>query len=1283
MDLKSSDGRIEIQLAPDTFNLSHATVVVSKTSGTSKAKQPVTSSKTTSASSTITPFTGALTLTFSEQHGYFVGENVSLGSYQFQFTDSQNRPVSGLALRQPITILYHYQESVMRQFDLDPGHIFLSWPLVSQAAQKAHQAPTASTVILSNNSKTHTLSAKTSFFGPGPFTLSGDPVNQVPPSPLVGSVQGNAGQLSYTYPISVPVGPNGFGPSLSINYSSETVNERHSYNQPAGDLGDGWSFSLGSISADVHAANSDGGGLTWYNMSGVDGISDRLVPNPKNQSQFLTQHLTYLKIQMTNNCFQVWDTSGTYYEFGCTSDSLQYHKDSDGTIHYYRWDLDKVVAPNEGNTATEKTITISYLQDCAPTYANPCPTASNASNGEAIRDASPKQIVVKAGSTVVSTTDMLYQAPNAASPWANAYGTNYNKYSGYTCSPPISTTLRCDDPLSYSGGVPAPSVMSTLSLQKITSYVGSDSSGQSAFEYDFSYQDSAFSSKNPVSGYQCTDPTTNPGVPEYCAGEHLLTKITPVVYQGGTGHTLKPALFHYYPFTNTYSDHSSPNPMPNGGLYSISTGWQYMDYYYDSDSGVGAHVFYKRAYGNTHGTPYDPGTGSGTVGYVDNRYDPTYCTTHAGDSNSQLDCNTSGSAFNYPDDRAWTNQVVTQITTVGSDSSTLPEATTTYTYQLENINGTCPKDSQNDTACVSDIWSPPTDGAWQDFYDSEYRGMAGVLTTNPSGNLTANYYIVTDGPDSYSSYSRNYNSGNLVQEDVYQGNSTTSPLLQETAQIYTGYSGTTNSCNGNYSGVYTPCEAIMISKTTATCEGVSGCSATATNPTWPEVTTNYTYDDYTTSGGLGDYNSAGSYHNLQQEQITSNDAPTVTNIWHYQPENQTIGSTVYYDVNKVVESEVDDSSGHRWQCETTAYDEGNTAGTTAGNPVAGWPTTVKEYDNNNCTYPTMGTPMITTYTGYDAYGNTVATVDGVATANSSLYGSSGTSPDNGCTLTTNPVIMSSNWGKTNYTSCSVYDSDYARLLSTTNAFGQTISTQFDTTQAGGLPVKVTDQNNQITSTAYTYTTNSRTVQEKQPGESGSYTTQSSTNSSCPTSIPGGTETPCYQISSNSSLYSNAISQKFYDAVGREVESSTPIAAIDGGSSGTYYYSVVLTVYRDDTTHSMWQSVPFVVVGSSSGVGWLDPNASTTKDYKGNPPTGSATYLDALDRTIATKDPMFGSQGVPGIPCTPLGSNATTCAVYGIGTVSGDANVYATVTSTDPNNHVAESFSDALGRTRYA
>ena len=128
VDLTSSDGRLEVQLAPGTFDLSYATVASSTTTGnkkTTRSAHPrqtaqttptvtpppgvpgkatptahvtpmVTPSVTTTSatptapatpatpgtSSTPTTVTGALTLTLTEQHGYFVGENVSLGISQ-------------------------------------------------------------------------------------------------------------------------------------------------------------------------------------------------------------------------------------------------------------------------------------------------------------------------------------------------------------------------------------------------------------------------------------------------------------------------------------------------------------------------------------------------------------------------------------------------------------------------------------------------------------------------------------------------------------------------------------------------------------------------------------------------------------------------------------------------------------------------------------------------------------------------------------------------------------------------------------------------------------------------------------------------------------------------------------------------------------------------------------------------------------------------------------------------------------------------------------------------
>jgi hypothetical protein len=146
--------------------------------------------------------------------------------------------------------------------------------------------------------------------------------------------------------------------------------------------------------------------------------------------------------------------------------------------------------------------------------------------------------------------------------------------------------MRCDDPQNYGGGANAPSVMSTLSLQKVTSYVGTDTQGYVAYSYQLNYTDWYFTVGNPArNNYECADPTTNPPLEEYCAGEHLLTQVTPTVYQGGAGHTLKPVVFHYDPQINTYSDRT--NPVPGGLVYYVAMQRWYLDGYLDSDTGVG------------------------------------------------------------------------------------------------------------------------------------------------------------------------------------------------------------------------------------------------------------------------------------------------------------------------------------------------------------------------------------------------------------------------------------------------------------------------------------------------------------------------------------------------------------------------------------------------------------------------------------------------------------------------------------------------------------------------
>ncbi len=290
----------------------------------------------------------------------------------------------------------------------------------------------------------------------------------------------------------------------------------------------------------------------------------------------------------------------------------------------------------------------------------------------------------------------------------------------------------------------------------------------------------------------------------------------------------------------------------------------------------------------------------------------------------------------------------------------------------------------------------------------------------------------------------------------------------------------------------------------------------------------------------------------------------------------------------------------------------------------------------------------------------MTSVDEVATANSSLYTSSGCFP-----LSTPVVYQSANWTLGSYTSCTDYDSFNAQPSDSINALGQIGSILYDYTQ-GALPTSATDLNNQTTTTAYSYDViGNRTMSVTEPLESGGFTTQSSTNSQCSSS----STLPCYEIDSTTAQYPGAVTRTFYDSLGRQVETRTT-----GPDAG---HDTIVFIAYNDAQHSILTSVPFEV---TSGSGWVDPNGAVA--YNGVAPGGNVTYLDALNRPIATDDPLLGSTQEPGITCPAISGSHTACTAYGLGSASGDGTTYNYAESLDPNNHASVSFSDALGRTRY-
>ena len=416
-----------------------------------------------------------------------------------------------------------------------------------------------------------------------------------------------------------------------------------------------------------------------------------------------------------------------------------------------------------------------------------------------------------------------------------------------------TTTLRCDDPVNFNGGVSAPTVMSTYSLQTIKSYVGDDSSNSHLdSRYDLAYSEGAY--------HSCTDGHT--GLTAWCAGKHVLNSITPTVYQNGTGSALPAVTFQYAGHQNTYIDTSQTLSY---GKYGSNNNWNYLTAFSDHRSGMTEFITYQNGDNNTHGTP-----NTGT----DNRFDPTYCGVHGG-------C-TGG--FANPDELAWSEQLVNSITIAPTDtnSTSLPSAETTYAYGMATqANKSCPADSAGLTSCPASTWTPNGDNDWQDYYHGEFRGYSWVYIVSPSGDLTTQNYASTQGFGTSEAHSGNYTEGQLYESDLYQGkNDDPAKLISRTRNTYGGNNSTNASCYSDPSyTAYVPCENVLVSSRSTDYE-LTGDG----NPNAPWVQHDYQYDDYKTTdtSGLGSYPispAKAAYHNLQQEVISSSNAPTLTKQW--------------------------------------------------------------------------------------------------------------------------------------------------------------------------------------------------------------------------------------------------------------------------------------------------------------------------------------------------------------------------------------------------------------------
>jgi hypothetical protein len=164
----------DVELQPGSLDLSHATVP--------GGGSPV----------------GPLSVHLIQLYGHYVSLTTVLGRYQLQVVDSLGHVVTGITLHAPVTISYHYQLSELAALGLDPGHVLLTWPVLIAAALHAKTPTTGLTLPMRNDPLALTLTARSMVLAPTPFDSSSLPANQSLPALHLASVQGNAGQSSYS-----------------------------------------------------------------------------------------------------------------------------------------------------------------------------------------------------------------------------------------------------------------------------------------------------------------------------------------------------------------------------------------------------------------------------------------------------------------------------------------------------------------------------------------------------------------------------------------------------------------------------------------------------------------------------------------------------------------------------------------------------------------------------------------------------------------------------------------------------------------------------------------------------------------------------------------------------------------------------------------------------------------------------------------------------------------------------------------------------------------------------
>lgn len=1082
-------------------------------------------------------------------------------------------------------------------------------------------------------------------------------------------VQLSGGSLGTSYPIDVPTGPGGLTPPLSLAYNSAGVSDQHDPQSGASWVGEGWNLSLGAISFAEHNAQSGLGGTQWedsWELNDAFGSSVELVPpaidvatyyddtpNPITASPVAWHtapeiHARVYSYVGPNSlpgmtavppCFRVFLTNGIMEEFGCTADSLQFYPEPSGANAGYdyiaNWQLD-MITDSKGNQ-----IHITYQLD----------TESGYSNISYPRDAEM--------ATVEYDSPGCHNAMTrcTGSAWAPLMRVNFSAShsvahsGGSTCSP--NGNLRCDDPadLSGSGGLAAPTVQNTFVLNDVQVQVRASgtASWNTLHDYQLSYDQGG-----PTT---ITDPVT--GLQESTAGKLNMTKLTVV---GDDGSTTLPAINYSYTSQTEYYEDSLQPPSPGT---NCGPSW-------NTGKGTGCILWSQSYAGNSY---YLNSVSNGlglnqTFSWVDAR-DNMHGINTGGDPTNPLYCNNSSIQSTYPcnmpDDETWSRTVLSQETDSlvrlsqsgqgGAQTNTTVAGTTQYSYQ-----DTYPLQAQECADCVAGYsWGNQNDNDYLDFYNGKFMGFAQTSVSKPDGSSETHKFYSTEGWGLYDTTQitceenppnpchndpwwdlTNVAHGHEYEVDSYATDGST--LLEQVKTQFqavcppSGVSGSPNGGYGTWGGNLV--SELDHSNPVAVCDvqakqlddykydGASGNSVA-------HSTTSYAFDGYgritSETKTSNDGGANGSPTTIVDKSAYAwNDAVTATST----------SATGTYLVDFPGFTDVEDSTGNRYQCTYTSYDgQSNTTGQTSG-LTAGNVTRVDDYTNCG-TAPnfTKSGPITATHV-YDAYGNRVASNDADANAGNTAH--------QGCTVS----------GST-YSTCSTFDGTFAVLpTSQANALNQISHVNYQApgsgTASGGFglwPTSTSDVNGKNTSLAYDAL--GRQTSVTLPGEGSGLTTQSMAYTVWCSGT--GAQSPCAEIDRTQRLNSTTTTtyRAFYDGSGNLVETRAPAPSGD----------VVQFYYYDPSQRLVFKSIPYLV-----------------SSYTGGP--GSAAY-SIPDSTVAGTSYAYDGLGRPTSVTDPLSEQTTSAysiACNAPGT--GDAACYEQTLTVDPLGHQSGVLTDSVNRTNY-